>query len=405
MPQRMTPEQHVALLQQSDRPLQSGGAGAYQAATHALDMPGKALTGLAVRSGITNPYAAAAIGVLPDLAEDYLFGGKGQVGTATGIVKKNIAGPTAAVTASPYEAISQAEQARIAAVHQRGAQLGLTLPEAGASSHEFTEAAKANVPAAETGIRRQLNLPDDAPLSKPFFKEMRKQLGNEGAYGKVRSLDSLSIDDAQDDLTALPKPVQERLGLNNKISADNTISGDNAMKLWSDLKDRASDKWDAYGDSSLTEHADAARDLDRAADSVHSAIIGHLNANGMSDVASQLDQDAKTFAQTYSTEAALKGKRLDVSKLVRQYSAGAPMEGDMAVIAELGEQHPEAFRLSRIGTYEPGLIKRTAAAVIPKIATAGGAALGTPLGPLGIGGAALGGNMLGEHIASRILRP
>ncbi len=58
----------------SDRPLQGMGTVAVQTAGQILNAPGKALTGAAVKAGITNPYAAAAIGVLPDIAEDIGLG-------------------------------------------------------------------------------------------------------------------------------------------------------------------------------------------------------------------------------------------------------------------------------------------------------------------------------------------
>lgn len=62
---------------------------AMQGAQQILGMPGKALTGYAVRHGVENPYAAAAIGILPDLAEDYLPGGRKAIQGVRNILTKS----------------------------------------------------------------------------------------------------------------------------------------------------------------------------------------------------------------------------------------------------------------------------------------------------------------------------
>lgn len=369
-----------------------------QGISKALNWPGKALTGAAVRAGVSNPYAAAAIGSIPDIAEDVLLGRLGPKGES--------APPEAGVPEGPYTAAVATEQARLGAIRSRGQALGLEIPSTG-SSADFAAASNTNQPISEAVIRKNFNLPNDAPLTPQMMDSVRGNVGDQ-TYGPIRQLKDIQLpDDVVSQLKGLPPTVLKKLPITDDLGSDNTVSGNGLVDLSQGLRGMSNDYWEAYERSQLPEHKYLAQQLDSAVDGVEGAARTHLAGQGNEVAADNWEQGRTTIAQTYNVQRAIKNGHLDVNNLARQQNNGAPLSGDLQVLATLADHNPDAFKFTRMNKPAPGLAARAAAAFAPTIGTGLGAIGGTLAAGPGIGtaGGALLGKGLAENLAKRLTGP
>ena len=331
-PKPMTDAQHLAFLQQSDRPLQGVGTAVVQTAGQLLQAPGKALTGFAVRQGVTNPYAAAAIGVIPDIVEDV---GMGLAGRALGTTSD-------ASAAAPYAAQEEAEISRIGDIHANAQAKGFVIPET-ATPNQLSKAASTNQPLADNVVRGNFNLSPKAPLTPQMMDSWRGGFNASNTYAEARAVPKVQLNDnAVESLASLPKPLYDRLGLDNKIAPDNTVAGSDAMDINQALRARASAFWKTS--KMLPEYEDQAVAVTKAADSVEDSVSPYLK-----DPA-QWALDRAKNAQSYNVQSALDGGHVDVGDLARmKFAKGQikPWTGDISDLADLGNLHPDAFQLTR----------------------------------------------------------
>src|SRR6185437_3705151 len=161
-------------LVQSDKPLQGAGSGLAQVAGHVLNAPGKWLTTQAVKHGVTNPYAAAAIGVLPDLAEDYALGGRQGVNNVRNVLSGRGLPGASVPEQHPLEGAAQEERARIYGIQKKAEAAGLDLPDASISKPQKV---------ANDLATQDLKLPDGAPLTPKMLAAGRHEYASPGYDG------------------------------------------------------------------------------------------------------------------------------------------------------------------------------------------------------------------------------
>lgn len=329
-PSPMTEAQHIALLQQSDRPLVGAGTAALQTAGYIMNWPGKALTGLAVRHGVTNPYAAAAIGVIPDLTED----------AGAALLGRSAVG--AAEEEAPYAAQEESEISRIADIHERAAARGFQIPEA-ATPEGLSRAASNNQPLADNVVRGNFNLSPKAPLTPQMMESWRDGFNADNTYAEARAIPKVQLnDDAVESLGGLPKQLYDRLGIDNKVAPNNTVSGSDAMDINQALRARASALWKTS--KMFPEYEDQAVAVSKAADDIEDSVSLNLK-----DPA-QWALDRAKNAQSYNVQSALDAGHVDVGDLARmKFAKGQikPWTGDISDLADLGNLHPQAFQLTR----------------------------------------------------------
>lgn len=395
---------------EADKPIQSETdvwKGIGQAAGEALNWPGKALTGLAVRSGISNPYVAGAIGTIPDLAEDYLMGGRQAIGDIRNIATHGLAPPGVAPPApNPYAGDVAGEQARLDAIQSRGQALGLQTPET-ATPAQFAETAGNNQTISENVVKKTFGLPNDAPMTPQMLNSVRKNVAAQ-TYGPIRAIDSVQLPpNVVGELNALPPNVLKKLPITDNLSPENTVTGKGLVDLSQGLRAMSNDYWEAYERSQLPEHKYLAQQLDSAVDGVEGAARTKLAADGNEAAADNWDQGRTTIAQTYNVQRAIKNGHLDVNNLARQQANGAPLSGDLQVLATLADRNPDAFKFTRTNVPRPGLAARATAALAPTVGAGLGGVGGTLLGGPGIGTGAgvLVGKSLGENLAKRLAPP
>lgn len=383
-------------LQESDKPLQGMGTAIPQTVSHVLAMPGQALTKFAVKEGVTNPYAAAAIGVLPDLAEDAV-GGKQFVKEGLDLMAPP--GVSAPIAPHPLAGAVADETSRLADIKTRAQNYGLQVPDSG-TAQQFADVARDNQPVADDIIRKNFGLPANAPLTPGMLDSVRSNVAA-NTYGPIRKIPSVPLsDDAVEGLSTLPTSIQKKLDVNNKVNADNTVSGSDGVDLSQGLRAVSNDYWSAYNRSQLPEHKYLAQQVDNTVDAVEGSIRTQAAKSGNESDVDNWEQGRTAIAQTYNVQAALDSGHVNVSKLRRQAAAGAPLSGDLDMLAQLGEDNPEAFKLSRVNSPQVGFLRRAAAGAAPYAGAAIGGGAGTLMGMPGIGAA--GGAILGSHIANML---
>ena len=370
-------------LKAEDRPLQGMGTVAVQTAGQILNAPGKALTGAAVKAGITNPYAAAAIGVIPDLAEDFLLGGR----------KPKLTAPPAEIAPHPLLDAATQEQARLEAMNAKATEAGINLPEKELSGPQHV---------VNDLARDDLKLPratqnGPTPLTPNMLAAGRKQ-NVSPAYQAISSLPEpiqispttrATIDDVS---SMLPKKLAATL------PTGNTMTGQQAVEFSKILRARAN-QLDMPGANAAGDlWSDVSQAHRDAAHAIEDDVTNHLTANGQGDLATAWDAARRYNAKSYAYQSALDGAgNVRVPDLKRQLKNDVPLSDNAELIANIGASHPELFSGAPARPVEPGIVRKAAA----KVAPAAGAVIGSHFGPLGT----ILGTATGENIGERILKP
>lgn len=319
-----------------------------------------------------------------------------------------MAEPQAFESTNPYRGAASAEQTRLQGIHDRGVAAGLDLPEGGTQAR-FDAASANNTQAANSIIRRHFGLPDDPDTQAPLTPEMMDSVAGQVAkdtYGPIRAEPSISLSaKATDAIDALPPVVRNKLKYQGRplnAATPEQVSGGEFVDMSQRLRAVARSYDTAYNRGGHPE-AGALADLTHdAVDALEESGRDSLKASGKGDLADKWEQGRTTIAQTHDVAAALDGAgNVNVAALRRR----PYLTGDLDMLANLGGRYPDAFRVTRISQPQVGLARRAAAAAAGPIATAGGALLGSGMGPVGTAIGAAGGKVAGQRIAEKIAPP
>lgn len=380
-PAAFTPKAAPPWLVQADKPLQGAGTGLMQVGAHVMDIPGKAVTNYAVNHGVTNPYAAAALGTIPDLAEDAIMGGpKAAAGRNVGKAATDWVG------AHPLAGAANEEQTRLATIVSKANASGLDV------SKSIVAPAQES---ANAMVRDDLKLPYGAPLTPKMFDAARKQYASP-AYEAVRALPGkIPLSDATE---ATLQDVRPFAGTRIDLPEGSDITGQQAVDLTKKLRNRANQLDGIQGVNANGDlWSDVAKAHLDAANAIENDVKTHLESIGNGGLADDW-HDARVYtAKSYAYQHALDGAgNVRVPDLKRQLLNGEPLSDNAEVLATVGAQNPELFR-STPAQSKPGIIRRAAARTVPVL----GGIAGSHLGPFGT---ALGVEA-GQGIADRLLSP
>lgn len=303
----------------------------------------------------------------------------------------------------PLAEAAKQEGARLEGIKQRATAAGFDLPEGG-SGARHAKAAITNQPLANEAARQELMLPDDAPLTPQLLDKARSHYASP-AYKAIEQQEAIPLGAAykaeMESLGDIPAEFSDKLKP-PEIGA--MISGKEAVNLSRKFRYRAN-QYDKQAMLSGSPEASDLAELHRgAAEAIEEAVKQHLDSSGNGQLAQDWDNARVYVAKTYSVQNALDGAgNVKVTDLKRQLLKNKPLSGKLEMLANLGAQYPEAFRLTPASGPKPGLVRRATAAVIPHAATAAGAGLGSAIGFPGAG--AVAGRAVGESLSNRIVPP
>lgn len=280
------------------------------------------------------------------------------------------------------------------------------------------EAAGVNLPPREVSpaqqyvnnaARRDLNLPQNAPVTPGLLEAARKQ-NVSPAYEAAKNVPEFQLGSKY--LDAIKNVDLDKIDPSMKPPTAGTMTGQQAVELSQNLRHEASSWWDyAQGSGGPPARATAKaytaaykavesgfREGATSADAAASEAKGSPVRDNTA-IADNWDAARKYAAKTYAWEDTLDGAGNaagpKVKKLMLQ---GEPISGPMKEAASVVAQYPELFRGTRLQTPQEGLIKRGVRAVAPMAGAAVGAHLAGPLGSMA-------GSALGEVGAQKFLGP
>lgn len=353
-----------------------------QTPTDLAKSAGDALQGFAVRHN-ASPYVAAALGELPELGKD--------------VAQAELSGPALAHSAGElssevpsFAEEEAAETERLADIHARAESQGFDIPET-ASPERLAKASSTNQGLADNTIRQNFNLSPQAPLTPEMMDGWRSRFAANSTFAEARAVPEVQLsEEAVDSLDALPAAMKKYLRLDDVISADNTISGDEAVNLSQALRGESSSYWKSAKLNPGDKYQ--ARGIDAAVDNVENSVGGYLKDP------QQWALDRAKIAQSYDVQSALDSGHVDVGDLSRiKYSKNQiqPWSGPINDLASLGNLHPDAFSLTRTPLPRYSLLRKG-------LAYGAGAAAGAAAAKAGLGALS---HVVGQSAANAITPP
>ena len=316
---------------------------------------------LAVKAG-ANPWGAAAIGEGTELGVNALemlpFGVSGARGLK----------PSAE---SPFAAEEAAETQRLSDIHDQAAARNLDIPES-ANSERIAKAASNNQSISDNIVRKNFGLSEKAPLTPQMMDAWRSKFAANSTYAEARAIPDVQLSpEAANDLGALPQNLKKSLNLDLGTIQDGHITGDQAVDLSRALRAKSSNLWKAAKFNPAFE--DDARAIDQTVDSLEGSVGKYLQNPA------QWAVDRAHIAQSYDVQSALDSGHIDVHDLARmKYAKGAikPWSGDISMLADMGNLHPDAFTLTRTPLPKYGMLRKGLAFGAGVAAAQGAAKLG-----------------------------
>jgi hypothetical protein len=381
-----------------------------QAAVNALDSPynpmnwvdqsGKKLADFAADRGAP-PLVSTGLRILPDAAAA-LFGLRRGAGGGTSAPESYAEAPVTEADFNPLSGAAEIERQRLMDIRARGTAAGLDMPEGGTPAR-FAQASATNTPIANTIIRRNFGLPDDAPLTPEMLEAVRDHVAQK-TYGPVRSEPDIGLSQAaRQSIDNLPDIIRNKLKFQGQALEDatpETVSGDDAVSMSQRLRAVAKTYDKAFNRSGNPEAGSLADMAHEAVDQLESSVRDHFASSGRESIADNWEMGRRVIAQTHDVEATLDGAgNANLAQLRKRPYLSGPLDD----LANLAGRYPEAFKTTRMAAPSPGLARRAAAAVAPWAGTAAGAAGGSMMGMPTVG--AIGGRIAGERLAERILPP
>lgn len=211
-------------------------------------------------------------------------------------------------------------------------------------------------------VRKALDIPQDAPITRQALEDIRKEEGK--AYAAV---------------AALPvQPAQKASGLTNTPAA----AAINPKQMLEDLKQARNDAqgWFAsYNRSASPEDLKKAKAAEALATQLDGALEQHAAANGRPDLVQDMRDARVRIAKTYTVERALNPATgtVDANVFGKLYQKGKPLSGGLDTAGQFAAAFPTvAKRPDKIGTPDSHNVK----ALASMLASMSGAATAGPIG-------------------------
>lgn len=207
--------------------------------------------------------------------------------------------------------------------------------------------------------KAELGLADNAALSPATLATIRRQAGT--AYKAVQGAGQIVTDGQYlDDLAKIAQSVDDvakdfpdaNVGANKEITGlvdsllRDKFDSSSAVAYLKQLRKSSSGNLSGMNAADPSKKALGLAQR-QAAEVLEDQVIRHLQANGMADVAENFAKARTLIAKTYSVQGALKGSSVNALKLGAQLSKGKPLSGNLAMIANMAEEFPDAMRLPK----------------------------------------------------------
>lgn len=208
-------------------------------------------------------------------------------------------------------------------------------------------------------VKAELGLADEAAITPASLRVIRSRAGT--AYKAVKKAGQIVTDGQYlDDLTKLAESVDEvakdfpdaNVGANQEITklVDSLLrdkfDSSSAVAYLKQLRKAASGNLSGINAADPSKKALGMAQR-QAAEALEDQVIRQLQANGMAETAENFAKARTLIAKTYSVEAALKGSNVNAAKLGAQLSKGKPLSGNLATIAKMAEEFPDAMRVPK----------------------------------------------------------
>lgn len=251
---------------------------------------------------------------------------------------------------------------------------------------------------ANNGARRDLGLPQNAPITDGLLDAAKKQ-NVTPAYQAAKAVPDYSLGPKYQE--ALDKINLSKIDPEWRPPTTGTMSGERAVELSGQLRSVARGMYEDAGNMNLTyaqraEARTAAQAHYQAAKAVEG---GFREGAGNPQIADAWDQARIYNAKTEAWRGALDGAGNVSGPKIKKLLADEPITGPMKEVASVVAQYPELFRSTRLQTPQEGMLKRGLRSMAP----IAGAAAGEAIAPGSMG--SMGGAALGEYTAQKFLGP
>lgn len=241
-----------------------------------------------------------------------------------------------------------------------------------------------NQPVTDLFIKRDFGIPDEVPLSRAIFQDVRAEAGkvyeaarNSGDVlftpAKIRELDSLAgrfrklqetfPDEANNPIVKTVDSIKSASA--NGVDAGTLIDKIGALREARDKAFLAKDSTYGHAYSEISKVLEDQLDL-------HLRAVGAPKAQIM-----DLREARKTIAKSYLAERALKDEHIDANVLAAAHKKGSPLDGNMLRVAKFASRNSKVAKLP----------EQVGGPVIGSLGDIG-------LGAAGIAGAAASGNFI-----------
>jgi hypothetical protein len=207
-----------------------------------------------------------------------------------------------------------------------------------------------NQPVINNIIKKDLGLPDTAPLNIDSLNAIRQQAGN--AYNTIRDAGTITPGDKYSN--ALNTIASNT---NGQAKSFPGLKSDDISNVIGTLNQKSFDAGDAIDATrflrNLSDKAYASGDKQvgsaykQASSALEDAIGDHLAATGNTAALTNFQNARQTIAKTYSVQKAMNPATgdIDAAKLASQFNKGAPLSGGIKDVAQLGNAFPKATQL------------------------------------------------------------
>lgn len=310
--------------------LNAGGATGLGA--HALRAGAGAVTGAAT-AGLIDP-AAATTGAVVGAAAPTVVRGLGAAGEA---VRKVISGPP--VAPGVARAVEAAQDAGyvVPPTQARPTLVNRALEGAAGKISTAQSASARNQEVTNALVRRDLGLPEGAPISINALDDLRKDAGK--AYAAVSRLGPLDATGA-----ALPPSAGVTTQTNALMQRSTTADAADVVQAWRQANADATAYYRSYGRTADPETLTKARAAAAEANQLVNFLENSLEASGKTNLLDDLRAARVKIAKAHTAEVALNNTTGNVSaqKLAKEVAKGKKISGDMRAAADFATAFPKA---------------------------------------------------------------
>jgi hypothetical protein len=223
-------------------------------------------------------------------------------------------------------------------------------------------ATEANQKITNMGVRQDLGIPADTPITQQALANVRAEAGK--VYDAVKGAGRVVSDpqyahDLQSALTGSPQLQSAYPGIGGQadpklqelVQAMNAPEHDasNMVEAVKFIRNQAKGNFKSSFASGSPDTLALARGQQDVADSMEDLLKRHLQANGQQDLADAWDGARTTIAKAHSAEAALNGNNVSAANLAAQAKRGKPMSGAMDLAAKFATHFGDVAGLPSSG--------------------------------------------------------